>query len=108
MRLYDRQAWRKGRAKHLRDNPLCVSCKQIGKIAVAQVVDHIKPHKGNEELFFNEGNWQSLCKPCHDAKTATQDGGYGNRKLSAGEVKPRQGCTVDGLPLDRAHHWHKG
>jgi 5-methylcytosine-specific restriction endonuclease McrA len=31
------------------------------------VCDHIKPHRGKEELFWDEGNLQTLCKPCHDS-----------------------------------------
>ena len=30
------------------------------------MVDHIKPHKGDETLFWDETNWQALCKPHHD------------------------------------------
>jgi 5-methylcytosine-specific restriction protein A len=36
---------------------------------VAEVVDHIKPHKGDMTLFWDENNWQSLCKMHHDRKT---------------------------------------
>jgi len=28
-------------------------------------------------MFWDERNWQALCKPCHDAKTAREDGGFG-------------------------------
>jgi 5-methylcytosine-specific restriction protein A len=31
-------------------------------------------------LFWNETNWQPLCKECHDRKTATEDGGFGHYK----------------------------
>lgn len=44
---------------------------------VATVVDHNIPHKGNKVLFWDVSNWQSLCKACHDAKTAREDGGFG-------------------------------
>jgi predicted kinase len=46
-------------------------------ITAGEVVDHIIPHKGDYELFWDEGNWQTLCKRCHDVKTATEDGGFG-------------------------------
>ncbi|WP_327198035.1 HNH endonuclease [Sporanaerobacter acetigenes] len=29
-------------------------------------VDHIEPHKGNEDLFYDINNLQSLCKSCHE------------------------------------------
>jgi 5-methylcytosine-specific restriction protein A len=30
------------------------------------VADHTLAHKGDEALFWDEGNLQCLCKPCHD------------------------------------------
>jgi 5-methylcytosine-specific restriction protein A len=49
----------------------------LGDTTAANVVDHIKPHKGDQALFWCRDNWQSLCKRCHDYKTATEDGGFG-------------------------------
>ena len=42
------------------------------------MVDHIIPHKGNLELFWDEDNLQALCKPCHDRKTA-KEGRWGKK-----------------------------
>lgn len=39
----------------------------------ATVVDHIIPHRGNKDLFWDESNWQALCKKCHDKNTMTED-----------------------------------
>ncbi|WP_366881176.1 HNH endonuclease [Halothiobacillus sp.] len=61
-------------------HPLCAACQRHDRTVAASVVDHIKPHKGNRELFWDEHNWQGLCKPCHDVKTAREDGGFGNSK----------------------------
>ena len=72
--------WRKARAIHLRANPLCNACFRIGQLVPATIVDHIEPHKGDERLFWQRSNWQSLCKPCHDTKTATEDGGFGRTR----------------------------
>lgn len=47
-----------------------------GQLTEAKVVDHIKPHRGDKELFWDSTNWQSLCKRHHDIKTATEDGGF--------------------------------
>lgn len=30
------------------------------------VCDHIQAHRGDERLFWQESNLQTLCKPCHD------------------------------------------
>jgi len=72
--------WRKYRILFLREHPLCEICLNECKITQANVVDHIEPHKGNKQLFWDEGNHQALCKECHDRKTATEDGGFGNYK----------------------------
>lgn len=71
-RGYDSR-WKKARIRFLQASPLCVSCKVQGKLVKATVVDHITPHRGNKELFWDEGNWQGLCKSCHDRKTMTED-----------------------------------
>lgn len=70
--------WRKARAAYLARHPLCAQCARKGRIAAASVVDHIVPHKGDQALFWDVANWQPLCKPCHDAKTAREDGGFGS------------------------------
>ena|SRR6218665_156093 len=64
--LYKTAQWLKGRAWHLRNNPLCVYCGEEGLAVPATVVDHIKPHKGDRTLFFDTKNWQSLCADHHD------------------------------------------
>jgi hypothetical protein len=37
-----------------------------GRVEAAAVVDHIRPHEGNEVLFWDAGNLQSLCKRHHE------------------------------------------
>ena len=78
-RGYDNQ-WRKYRILFLREYPLCEICLKEGRVKSSTVVDHIQPHKGNKVLFWDEKNHQSLCKECHDRKTATEDGGFNNYK----------------------------
>ena len=67
-RGYDAK-WRAARARYLRRYPLCAECMRHGRLSPATVVDHIIPHRGNERLFWDKGNWQPLCKDCHDMKT---------------------------------------
>ncbi len=76
-KLYNSVRWQRLRKRFLLEHPLCVECERLGRITPATVVDHIKPHEGNPELFWNENNLQSLCKPCHDSKTAREDGRWG-------------------------------
>ena len=61
--------WRKVRIAFLQRNPLCVECMRKGVLTPATVVDHIIPHRGDMSLFWDEENWQPLCKNCHDRKT---------------------------------------
>lgn len=68
-RGYDSR-WEKIRKIFLMNNPLCVDCLKDGRLTPAKVVDHIKPHRGNKELFWDESNWQSLCVMHHNKKTA--------------------------------------
>lgn len=77
--LYNSTRWKKLRIKFLKENPLCEECKRHGVVTAAEVVDHIIPHKGNKELFWDEDNLQSLCKECHDRKTAKEDGRWGEK-----------------------------
>lgn len=76
---YSNKPWRILRKKWLFSNPLCVECKKQGILTPADTVDHIIPHRGEWHLFMDPENLQSLCKECHDRKTAKSDGGFGNR-----------------------------
>ena len=79
-RMYCTRAWTDGRKAFLTLHPLCVECEAEGELMAATVVDHIVPHRGDPALFHDQHNWQPLCKRHHDRKTATEDGGFGNRK----------------------------
>ena len=69
--------WRKARKRFLIANPLCREHEKGGEVVAANEVDHIIPHKGDDDLFWDEDNWQSLCNTCHASKTAREDGGWG-------------------------------
>lgn len=57
------------------ENSLCVMCLAEGYARSAEVVDHIIPHRGDMDLFWNKNNWQGLCKMHHDKKTAKEKRG---------------------------------
>ncbi|MGF6957988.1 HNH endonuclease [Paraburkholderia youngii] len=62
-----------------------------GFVTEATEVDHIVPlFKGGTDA---PGNLQSLCEPCHAAKTRI-DVGHGVT-----------GCDVSGMPMDPDHPW---
>lgn len=65
--------WRTARSRFLKVNPFCLHCQKQGKLVKATVVDHITPHRGDQDLFWDQSNWQPLCKSCHDRKTQTED-----------------------------------
>jgi 5-methylcytosine-specific restriction protein A len=77
--LYNTSRWKKLRKQFLQEHPLCVECEAKDVIKAATVVDHMEVHKGDEDLFWDESNWQALCKQCHDRKTAKKDGRWGNK-----------------------------
>jgi len=73
--LYKLAAWQKLRLRHLCKYPLCVDCMKEGRSVLATIVDHIKDHVGNLDLFFDESNLQSLCAKHHSQKTYREHNG---------------------------------
>ena len=65
--------WQRESKQFLQSHPLCAVCMKQGRYTKATVVDHIIPRRGDPKLFWDRSNWQSLCKPCHDRKTLTED-----------------------------------
>lgn len=65
--------WQRESKRFLQGHPLCAECMKQGRYTKATVVDHIMPCRGDQKLFWDRSNWQSLCKPCHDRKTLTEE-----------------------------------
>lgn len=76
--------WQQASKGYLAKHPLCVHCRQEGRVGAATEVDHIIPHRGDMVLFWDRTNWQGLCRPHHSRTTATEDGGFGNARGAAG------------------------
>ena len=67
--------WRKIRAQHLAEHPLCEVCKQEGRTTPAEEVHHIIPlSKGGTH---DSANLMSLCISCHSRITARDGGRWG-------------------------------
>lgn len=66
--LYKTQAWRRKRWSVLvRDLFTCQLCGWLGGNETHLLVaDHKVPHRGDEALFWDDGNLWCLCKACHD------------------------------------------
>ncbi|WP_375592350.1 HNH endonuclease [Chitiniphilus eburneus] len=71
--------WLRAAKLFLAEYPLCAECERQGRVCAATLVDHIIPHRGDRDLFWDQANWQPLCASCHGVKTAGEDGGFGNR-----------------------------
>ena len=91
--------WEIARAAYLQLHPLCVRCKAHGRVAPASVVNHITPHKGDQALFWDEANWEAVCKPCHDGPIQAQERHQRDYVDDVG---------ADGLPLDPRHPFNRG
>jgi 5-methylcytosine-specific restriction protein A len=78
-RFYQSEAWRLFREDKLEREPICRIC---GK-APSTCVDHKVPVEERPDLALDDENTQGACWSCHSAKTASQDGGFGNRRRSA-------------------------
>jgi len=64
---YKTARWQKLRMSVLvRDLFTCRRCGRIEANTSQLVADHKTPHKGDEAMFWDAGNLQCLCKPCHD------------------------------------------
>lgn len=78
--FYASARWRKVRQLHLDAEPLCRHCKQAGRLTAATHVDHITPRSAGG-ADFEDSNLQSLCKPCHEAKSRRESAGGGGAKI---------------------------
>ena len=66
--------WKRAAAVYRAEHTVCVSCEKAGRVTPAECVDHVRPHKGDDNLFWDERNWQSLCWSCHSKKTRSENG----------------------------------
>lgn len=62
--------WRKKAKAQLAAQPLCENCLKEGRVTAATIADHVEPHRGDPDLFWN-GPLQSLCDEapwrCHSS-----------------------------------------
>lgn len=76
--------WAKASAAFLKKNPLCAHHLDRGEVIEAKVTDHKKPHRGNDELFWDTANWEGLCVSCHNRKSASE-----NRANAMPSLRPK-------------------
>jgi 5-methylcytosine-specific restriction protein A len=68
---YSTARWQAARAAQLARCPCCVVCTSQGRTTPATVCDHIQPVRLNGD-FWDTQNYQSLCRSCHQAKSASE------------------------------------
>ena len=70
-KLYNDHYWKKASRAFRALHPLCAECERQGVVRAGTEVDHIVPHRGDYERFWDsENNWQVLCGACHSRKSA--------------------------------------
>lgn len=68
--MYHTKDWKVLKTNQLRKQSWCNSCSSTRFLQV----DHIIPHNGDAEKFFDQNNLQTLCRGCHSSKTAKETG----------------------------------
>ena len=64
--------WTSIRERHIKARPLCNHCEQRGRVTPGVDVDHIRPFVSmTDPLRLDPANLQTLCRDCHNAKTAS-------------------------------------
>jgi 5-methylcytosine-specific restriction protein A len=77
---YKTAKWQKLRAKILKRD--LYTCQRTGELLTGKhpapnspVVDHIKPHRGDPELFWDEKNLHAVSKAFHDSQKQREEQG---------------------------------
>lgn len=70
--LYNSKAWRRRRRVWLKHQPFCQECLKQKRLIFGNVVDHIKPHRGDLALFWDKSNLQTLCEKHHGLKSRNE------------------------------------
>ena len=99
---YNTARWQRLRAAHLRLSPLCIGCDAMGRVVLANTVDHVRAISAGGPAFPSHDGLASYCAACHSAKTAR-----GREAGAAKTTKPRKGCDANGNPLDPRHPWNE-
>jgi len=90
---YNTSLWANIRKRKLGEEPLCQECLKYDEYVTANIVDHIIPHKGLWNIFVDYDNLQSLCKSCHDRKTAKEDGTFNKVQYFPTDIR-KPNCPV--------------
>lgn len=72
---YSLAEWKRLRLKVFkRDQFTCqCGCGVSEARTINLVADHVRPHRGDKALFWDEGNIQTLRKVCHDSRKQAEE-----------------------------------
>ena len=87
--------WGKVRDLHLRANPYCIVCGELGN-----EVDHIVSIADDPSRRLDKTNLRTMCKKHHSRRTVYDQGWHKGKK-------PATPVHADGLPSDPDHPWNK-
>jgi 5-methylcytosine-specific restriction protein A len=73
-KLYATAFWKKQRVIQLSKKPLCEACLLEGKVVQAIHIDHVFPHRQDDNKF-KVNLFQSLCPAHHSLKTQEENEG---------------------------------
>jgi 5-methylcytosine-specific restriction endonuclease McrA len=72
----------------------------IGRIEIAEAVDHVKSIASGGPAFPPLDDLMSLCSSCHNSKTNAKDRKHARTGRSSGHRRALKGYDVDGNPID--------
>ena len=85
-RGYDRR-WERASSDFKWRNPLCIGCQANGVERKADLVDHVRPHRGDQTLFWDISNWQPVCDWHHRVVKAELERRYFNGQIRVEELR---------------------
>jgi 5-methylcytosine-specific restriction protein A len=86
---YSSRRWRKLAEAQKQAFPFCIMCQAENVLTIGTVADHITPHRGDHDLFWN-GPLQTLCSEHHSSTKRRQETGGKPKALRIG---------LDGYPI---------
>ena len=76
-KLYSTRWWKEYRVEFIAANPTC--CDPFGEhgpLVPTWTADHIKPHRGNLQLFMDPTNHRPVCQRCNSKLSVREQGGF--------------------------------
>lgn len=79
--------WEKARRTFLARSPLCLGCEAVGRVEPAVLVDHVEPHGGDSDRFWDTSKWQGCCKWHHDVVKQRLEDRFARGGLAASDLR---------------------